>query len=356
MKLREIAEIIGGKVLGNPEVEITGASGIREARHGDITFLADKKNIKYIAGTNASAVIVRQAHYEEIKGLSANMLLVDNPYLSFARVLEVFYKKPYTPLGISDKAVIGNNVSFGEGVTVYPFAYISSNAVIGARVSIFPNVYIGEGVRIGDDSIIYPNVTIREHVVIGRRVIVHPGTVIGSDGFGYISEEEGHYKIPQVGGVIIEDDVEIGANVTIDRATIDNTIIGCGTKIDNLVQVAHNVKIGKHCIIVAQVGIGGSTEIGSRTVFGGQAGVRDHIKIGNRVMAGTRAGIIHDVPDGEVVSGFPAIPHKTWLRAQSIYAKLPEYIKRLQRIEEKVTPVKDSFSEGIKKEGHSDDG
>jgi len=329
VKLKEIAEIIGGKVLGDPEVEIKGASGIREARSGDITFLADKRIMNYVFSTNATAIIVK----EEIKGLSKSMLLVDNPALAFAEVLKVLYKKPYKALGVSERAIIEKDASLGKDITIYPFVYIGSKAVIGDRVSIFPNVYIGEGVRIDEDSIIYPNVTIRENVKIGKRVIIHPGTVIGADGFGYVYDKGKHHKIPQIGSVVIENDVEIGANVTIDRATTGKTVIGRGTKIDNLVQIAHNVKIGKHCIIVAQVGISGSSEIGDETILGGQVGIRDHVKVGKRVMAGGRAAIMHDIPDGQVVSGYPAIPHKTWLRAQSIYARLPEYIKRLQKLE-----------------------
>ncbi len=332
MKLGEIAKIIGGRITGNPEVEITAASGIREAKQGDITFLAEKKNLKYISGTNASAIILK----EKIKGLAVSMLVVDNPYFTFAKALEVLYKKPLNPLGVSDKAVIGSDASFGDNVTVYPLAYIGSNVAIGAGVTIFPGVYIGDGVSIGDDSIVYPNITIRGDVTIGKRVIVHSGTVIGSDGFGYVLEKGMHYKIPQVGGVIIEDDVEIGANVTIDRATIGNTVIGCGTKIDNLVQIAHNVKIGKKCIVVGHVGIGGSAEIADGVVLAGQVGIRDHVKIGNGVKVGAQSGVVHDITDGEVFSGSPAIPHKTWLRSQSIFAKLPEYIKRLQELERKV--------------------
>lgn len=332
MKLRELSELIGGEIIGDPEIEITGVSGIREAGRGDITFLADKKSLKDLYTTNASAVITR----EDIKGLSVSMLIVDNPHFAFARALEVFYKKPFTPLGISDKAVIGNNVTFGNNVTVYPLVYISNRVSIGNRVVIFPGVYIGDDVSIGDETILYPNVTIRERVKIGKRVIVHPYAVIGSDGFGYVQEKGRHYKIPQVGGVIIEDDVEIGANVTIDRATVGNTIIGCGTKIDNLVQIAHNVKIGRDCIIVAQVGIGGSTEIGDGVILAGQVGVKDHIKIGARVMVGAQSGIGQDIPEGEAFSGTPAIPHRDWLKAQSIYAKLPELLNRIRELEKKI--------------------
>ncbi|MBI4655056.1 MAG: UDP-3-O-(3-hydroxymyristoyl)glucosamine N-acyltransferase [Nitrospirae bacterium] len=332
MKLKELSDIIGGKIIGNPEIEIRGVSNIEDAKEWDITFLANKKYLKYLYDTKASAVIAK----EEIKGLTISMLISDDPYLAFAKTLEVFYKKPFKPLEISAQAVIGSDVSFGNDVTVYPLSYISNRVLIGDRVVISPGVYIGEDVTIGDDTIIYPNVAVRENVKIGKKVIVHSGTVIGSDGFGYIQKEGRHYKIPQVGGVIIEDDVEIGANVTIDRATAGYTIIGCGTKIDNLVQIAHNVKTGKNCLIVAQVGIGGSVKIGDMVILGGQVGVRDHVRIGNKVMVGAQSGIGDDISDGEVFSGSPAIPHKEWLRAQSIYAKLPEVMRRLQDIERKI--------------------
>jgi UDP-3-O-[3-hydroxymyristoyl] glucosamine N-acyltransferase len=331
MKLKKVADIIGGRISGDPDVEIIGVAGIKEAGEGYITFLADKGKLKNIHDLKASAVIVK----EEIEGLSNNMLIVDNPHLAFARVLEIFYVKPYTPFGISDRAVIGNNVKIGDDVSIYPLAYISDNVTIGSRVTISPGVFIGEGTSIGDNTFIYPNVTIREAVKVGKNVIIHSGTVIGSDGFGYVKERDSHYKIPQVGGVVIEDEVEIGANVTIDRATVGNTIIGSGTKIDNLVQIGHNVIIGKNCIIVAQVGISGSVEIGDSVVLAGQVGVRDHVKIGSRTMVGAQSGIANDIGEGQIYSGSPAIPHKTWLRAQSIYARLPEYIKRLHELERK---------------------
>ncbi|GBD95294.1 UDP-3-O-acylglucosamine N-acyltransferase [bacterium BMS3Abin06] len=335
MKLKELADLTGGRISGNPDLEITGVSGIKEAQEGDITFFTDKKTLNGISGLNASAVIVK----EEIKELAASMLIVDNPQYVFARALEIFYVKPYNPSGISDKAFIGNDVHMGDDVSVHALAYINNNVILGARVTVSPGVFIGEGVSIGDDSIIYPNVTIRENVKIGKKVIVHSGTVIGSDGYGYVQEKGIHYKIPQVGGVIIEDSVEIGANVCIDRATVENTIIGCGTKIDNLVQIAHNVKIGKNCLILGQAGISGSVEIGDRVVLAGQVGVRDHVKIGSRAMAGAQAGIGNDIPDGQIYSGSPAIPHSTWLRSQTIYAKLPEYVKRLQELERKFKKI-----------------
>lgn len=332
MKLKDLAEIIGARVSGNSDVEITGAAGIKDAGEHDITFLANRKYLNDLFSSKAAAVITS----DEIKGLSASLLITGNPNFAFARALEALYKKPKTCSGISDKAIICDDVRFGDGVTIYPQVYIGSGVAIGSRVTLYPGVYIGEGSSVGDDALIYPNVVIRENVRIGRHVIIHAGSVIGADGFGYIFKNDSHYKIPQVGGVIIEDDVEIGANVTIDRATTGNTIIGAGTKIDNLVQIAHNVRIGKKCIIVAQVGIGGSSEIGDGVVLAGQVGIKDHVKIGNGVTAGAQSGIVCDIPDGQVYTGMPAIPHRTWLRAQSIFAKLPEYIRRLQELERKI--------------------
>lgn len=331
MRLKEIADIIGGYIIGNPDVEITEVAGIKDAREGSITFLADKKNLQYVHDTKTSAIIAK----EEIKGTGASIVIVDNPYLAFARTLEIFYKAPFHPLGISKGSIIGENASFGSDVSVYPNVYISNNVAIGNRVTIFPFVYIGDNASVGDDSVIYPNAAIREKVKIGKKVIIHSGAVIGSDGFGYVREKEKHYKIPQVGGVIIEDEVEIGANVTIDRATLGNTVIGSGTKIDNLVQIAHNVKIGKNCIILAQVGISGSVEIGDNVVLAGQVGIADHKRIADGVMVVGKSGVTNNLEPG-VYSGTPAIPHKEWLRAQSIYAKLPDILRRLQELERKV--------------------
>lgn len=329
MKLRELAAIIGGRITGDPEVEITGVAGIENAKEGDITFLHD---INDIPAVTASALIVK----EEVKGLTASLLVADNPQFAFARALEVFYVKPYRPSGISDRAVIGSNVKMGDDMSVYPNAFISNNVELGSRVTVSPGVFLGEGVSVGDDSFIYPNVTIREKVRIGKRVIVHSGAVIGSDGFGYVLEKGGHYKIPQVGGVIIEDDVEIGANACIDRATAGNTVIGGGTKIDNLVQIAHNVKISRNCIIIAQVGISGSVEIDDGVVLAGQVGVKDHVKIGAGAIVAAQAGVSGSIPGGQIYSGTPAIPHGTSLRAQSLYSKLPEYVKRIREIEKKL--------------------
>jgi UDP-3-O-[3-hydroxymyristoyl] glucosamine N-acyltransferase len=332
MKLNKIAEIVQGRIIGNPDIDITGVAGIEEAKAGDITFLSHTKNKHYAFSTNASAIIAK----EDIRDVSASLIIVRNPQLAFARTLDIFYRQTFKPIGISKGTVMGENVSVGDDVSVYPMVFLGNNVSIGNRAVLFPHVYVGNNVTIGDDSIVYPQVTIREQVTIGRMVIIHSGTVIGSDGFGYVQENGKHHKIPQVGGIIIDDDVEIGANVTIDRATIGKTIIGSGTKIDNLVQIAHNVRIGKNCIIVAQVAIGGSAEISDGVILAGQSAVRDHVKIGKGVMIGGQSGVGHDIPDGQMFSGTPAIPHRTWMKAQSIYSKLPEYIRRLRDLERKI--------------------
>jgi UDP-3-O-[3-hydroxymyristoyl] glucosamine N-acyltransferase len=331
MKLRDIADSIGGSIIGNAEIDISGVSSIKDAGEGSITFLADKQNLRYLYTSKASAVITR----EKIPGISINMLIVDNPHLAFAKTLELFYKKPHTPIGISKEAIIGNNVTFGRDVSIHPVVYIGQNVSIGNRVTLYPAVFIGNNVSIADNSIVYPNVSILDNVKIGQNVIIHSGSVIGSDGFGYVRDQNQHYKIPQVGGVIVEGEVEIGANVTIDRATMGNTIIGQGTKIDNLVQIAHNVKIGKNCLILSLAGISGSVELGNNVIIAGQTGIADHKKIGDGVIATGKSGVTDNLAHG-VYSGYPAIPHKEWLKAQSIYAKLPELLRRLRDLEKKV--------------------
>ncbi len=338
MKLSELANRIGGRISGSQDIEITSVSGIHEAKQGEITYLTDKPP-GGILNTDASAVIVKN----EIKILSseersvpASMLIVDNPQFAFARALEIFYVKPVTHTGISEKAVIGDNVNTGANVSVHPFASIGNNVTLGERVTISSGVFIGDNVSISDDSYIHANVTIRENIEIGKKVIIHSGSVIGSDGFGYVLEKGARYKIPQVGGVTIKDNVEIGANVTIDRATLGNTIIGSNTKIDNLVQVAHNVKIGDNCVILGQAGISGSAELGNDVILAGKVGVRDHIKIGEGAVLTGSSSAAADIPEKQIYSGTPAMPHRTWLRAQSIFSKLPEYIKRLKDLEEKL--------------------
>lgn len=331
MKLKEFSEIVNGTIIGDPDIEITGVSGINEASAGDITFVSSPKYLKLIHNTLASCVIVK----DPIETLQVTQLQVDNPYFAFAKAIEYFYPRPVLPPGISNLSFVSDKASIGKGVSVLPFACISDNVHVGDETVISSGVFVGENTRIGKNCLIYPNVVIRENVLIGNRVIIHSGTVIGSDGFGYVFHDGKHHKIPQVGSVTIEDDVEIGSNVSVDRATLGSTIIGNGTKIDNLVQIAHNVKIGEKSLIVAQVGIAGSTEIGSSVTLAGQSAVADHSKVESGTVIGAQSGVTGHIVKG-IYTGSPAISHTNWLRSQALFAKLPELNKKIRELDERL--------------------
>ncbi|MDH4231912.1 MAG: UDP-3-O-(3-hydroxymyristoyl)glucosamine N-acyltransferase [Nitrospirota bacterium] len=340
MKLKDFADIVKGTVQGDAEIEITGVAGILDAKEGDITFVSSAKYLKQAYESKASCIIVK----EPIPGLKSSQLCIANPYFAFAKALECFYPGPSYPAGISSMAAVSPHAVIGSNVCISAFASLSDHVSVGDGTVILPGVFIGEKTRIGKQCVIHPNVVIREGVTIGDRVIIHAGTVIGSDGYGYTFEKGEHYKIPQVGGVIIEDDVEIGSNVSIDRATLGNTVIGRGTKIDNLAQIAHNVKIGEKSLIIAQVGIGGSSEIGSHVTIGGQTALADHTVIEPGTMIAGQSGLFGHVPKG-IYSGSPAIPHKNWLRSQALFAKLPEINKRLRELEDKLNRLEKGDSE-----------
>ncbi len=330
MTLKEITEILDGHLKGDPSIEIKGVAGIDEAVKGQITYFKDTKKHKELL-TQATALIVS----DEIPQLKKAQIIVPNPHLAFAKLLKVFHVKPVKALGVMEGSFISDNVKLGKEVSIYPGVFISDNVKIGDRTYIYPGVFAGENTVIGNDCIIYPNVTIGENLKIGDQVIIHSGTTIGSDGFGYILDKGSHFKIPQVGGVIIESNVEIGSNVSIDRATTGNTIIGEGTKIDNLVQIAHNVKIGKNSIIVAQVGIAGSSRIGDYVVLAGQVGVKDHIEIESYCKIGAQSGIMNNLKKGSYF-GSPAMPHIQFLKSQAIFNRLPEIDKKLKELEKKI--------------------
>ena len=332
MKVKELANILGAVVSGPEEVEITGVAGLQDAGEGQITFVAGSQYLKDLEKSHAAAAFVPL----DTPAMHLPLVHVKNPRLAFARALEIFYVKPYQSTGISDRAVIGRDVVMGSDLSLHPCAVIADGARIGDRVTLYPGVYVGRGSIVGDDSILYPKVSIGEKVSIGKRVIVHAGTDIGSDGFGFVTEGGRHHKIPQVGGVIIEDDVEIGGNCSIDRATLGNTVIKQGTKIDNQVHVAHNVTIGEHCLLAGQVGIAGSSTLGNYVVFGGQAGVADHTTVGDRVMAGGKSVIAKDVEPGQIIAGFNAMPIRDWLKVQAVLPKLPELKKRITELEKQL--------------------
>ncbi|RME68488.1 MAG: UDP-3-O-(3-hydroxymyristoyl)glucosamine N-acyltransferase [Nitrospirae bacterium] len=330
MTLKELAEAIGATLVGDGTLEVKGVKGIEDAKEGDVTYIKDQKLLRSVE-LKASALIVPH----EVEGLQIPQLVVENPLYGFARALEVFYGKPYKPKGIMQGAFVASSADVHPEATVYPNVYIDENVRIGARTVVYPGVYIGEETKIGEDCIIYPNVTIRERVRIGSRVIIHSGTVIGSDGYGYVQHEGKHYKIPQVGTVRIEDDVEIGASVTIDRATTGETVIGQGTKIDNLVQIAHNVKIGRHCIIVAQVGIAGSSRLGDYVTLAGQVGVADHVEIADGTIVAAQSGVMSNLERGTYM-GTPVMPHMQFFKVQALLRRLPEIYKKVTEIEKKL--------------------
>lgn len=331
MKLADVAALVHGEISGHPELEISGVSGISEAREGDITFLSGNRYVKDLPRCKASCIIVQ----DYLQDIAIPQLKVPNPRLAFARILEHFYAKPPVPIGISADSYISEKASIAGNVSISPFAYIASGASIGWGSVIYPFVYVGENTVIGEQCIIYPHVTLREGVTVGNRVIIHSGAVVGSDGFGYVFDAGRHHKIPQVGGVTIGDDVEIGAHSVIDRATTGNTVIGSGTKIDNLVQVAHNVTIGDNAIIIAQVGIAGSSVIGDYVTLGGQVGVADHTEIESGTMIGAQSGVMGKVAKG-IYSGSPALNHRDWLKARAVFARLPEMQKKMRELEEKL--------------------
>ncbi|UFS68631.1 UDP-3-O-(3-hydroxymyristoyl)glucosamine N-acyltransferase [Geomonas sp. RF6] len=339
--LKEIAEYLGGTVTGDPETLIAGLATLDDAGEGQVTFLANPKYASKVATTRASAVILPPG----ADNCGRNAVTVANPYLAFAKLLTLFYVRPAEPRGVMPGAFVAEGVTCGEGVTVYPGASVAAGVVLGARVTLYPGVALYPGVRIGDDVTLHSNVSVREGCRIGNRVTIHNGTVIGSDGFGYAPDGPSWYKIPQIGIVVVEDDVEIGANCTIDRAALEVTRIGRGTKLDNLVQIAHNVITGENCMIVSQVGISGSTKLGNHVVLGGQVGLAGHIQVGDNTMVGAQSGVPGNVPANQVVSGSPAIPHREWLKASGIFPKLPEYRKTLGALEKRVQELEAKLAE-----------
>jgi UDP-3-O-[3-hydroxymyristoyl] glucosamine N-acyltransferase len=339
--LKELAAYLGGRVIGDEDARIHGIAALDNAGNGEITFLANPKFAAKVATTGATAVVLPPGAETHGK----NAVEVKNPYLAFAKLLTLFHVRPFRAKGVMAGACIGENVDMGPEVTIYPGVCVADGVKLGNRVTLFPGVVLYEGVEVGDDVVLHANVTVRERCRIGNRVIVHGGTMIGSDGFGYAPDGKGWYKIPQVGIVVIEDDVEIGANCAIDRAALDVTRIGRGTKIDNLVQIAHNCVIGENCMIVAQVGIAGSAKLGEHVTLAGQAAVAGHLEIGANVMVGGKSGVHSDVPAGQILSGIPAFPHREWLRASAVYPKLPEMRKSLSALEKRVQELEEKLKE-----------
>ncbi len=334
---QQIAEFLKGEVVGNKDIKVSDFSKIEEGRRGTLTFLANPKYTHYIYETHADIVIVNKT-FEPERAISATLIKVDDAYQSVAQLFTLVNNLKPRKTGISAKADIAQSASIGKDIFVGAFVSIGENCKIGNNVTIHPNTQIGDNVSVGDASIIYSNVSIYSDCVIGKNNIIHSGAVIGADGFGFAPDEEGHYhKIPQIGNVVLGDDVEIGANTTIDRATMGATHIGDGVKIDNLVQVAHNVEIGEYTAIAAQTGIAGSTKVGRRCIFGGQVGITGHISIADGTILGAQTGVSGNINEGgKVWAGSPVLPIDTFRRASVLIRKLPDIVHIVYDLEKKL--------------------
>lgn len=335
--VKEIAELINGTVIGDESVEITETTSLDKAQQEEITF-AVGDYVNYLEQAHAGAVIVEQ----EVQA-PMPIIVVDNAKVAFTKVLELFHPSVTLPKGIHETVILGKNITIGENVTIAPYTVIYDNAVIGDNVVIYPNCYIGHNVQIGEDSVLYPSVVIHQNCKIGKRVILRANAIIGGEGFGFATENGKHTHIPQVGNVILEDDVEVGSCSTIDNATMGSTRVRRGTKIDNLVHLGHNVEIGEDCFLCAQVGIAGSTKCGNHCIFAGQVGSTGHITIGDNCTFAGRTGITGHVPSDGQYAGFPMRPHKEWLKGEVYNSKLPELVKRIKALEKELKRIQEEL-------------
>ena len=342
MKLRELADRLECRLEGDGAIDVTRVSGIQDAQPGDVTFLANPKYEKALAATRASAVILK----DDSPAAPCAMLRARDPYLAFARAVGLFAPPSRPAPGVHALAAIADGVHLGADVSVGPFVAIGEGARIGDRTAIYPNVTIGAGAHIGEDCTIHSNVAIREHCRLGARVVLQNGVVVGGDGYGFVRRGDGtHEKIPQAAIVVIEDDVELGANTTVDRPAVGETRIKAGTKIDNLVQIAHGVTIGRNVLMAAQVGIAGSTSIEDNVVFGGQVGVGGHLTIGRGAIAVGQSGITNSLDPGAFVAGYPAIDSRDWRKASVLFRRLPEMKRRIEQLEAQVAELTRALSQ-----------
>jgi UDP-3-O-[3-hydroxymyristoyl] glucosamine N-acyltransferase len=331
--LRELADHVGGSVVGDGNVIIRKVAPIDEAAPGEITFLANPRYQKFLSRCKASAVIVGRGVIREPEP-ELNLLEAADPYVAFAKVLQLFCPPARFDGAISPRAYVDDSAEVGDGTTIFPNAFIGPGVRIGAGSVLFPGVFLGARAEVGAACVLHANVVIGAGCRLGDRVILHAGVVVGSDGFGYAGRGEGRVKIPQIGVVVIEDDVEIGANTTIDRATLGQTVIGRGAKIDNLVQIAHNVVIGEHSVVAAQAGIAGSTRLGRNVTLAGQVGVVNHVQIGDGAIIGPQSGVPKSVPAGAMLSsGIGAAPHHEWLKVMTLLPQLPKLWNTVRRLE-----------------------
>lgn len=334
--VREIASVLGGEVIGDSDIKINNVSKIEEGIPGTLTFLANPKYNSFIYETKASVVLVNKSFVPE-KEIEATLIKVQDAYEALARLMDLYIKAKPVKKGIEIPSFLANTVKYGTGIYIGAFSYIDDEVVIGNNVQIFPNCWIGRGSIIDDNSILYAGVKIYPETKIGKNCIIHAGAVIGSDGFGFAPKEDGTYKkLQQIGNVIIEDDVEIGANTTIDCATMGSTILHKGVKVDNLVQIAHNVEVGENTVMAAFVGISGSTKIGKHCVFGGQAGAAGHLNIGNNVTLGGKTGASNNIPDGKIMMGEWAMDAARFRRVYTVFKNLPELYHDFHKLKKEI--------------------
>ena len=337
--LAELAHLVGGRVIGDKNAQIWRVASIEEAGPGDIAFLAHPRYRAHLKTCRATAIIVDdRLAVERPMGAGRGLLKVAHPYLASAKILTLFNPPARYDGRVSPLAGVDPTATLAEGATVFPFVYVGKGVKVGRRSVLFPGVFLGDRVEVGEDCVLHPQVTVRAACRLGNRVVLHAGVVVGADGFGYAGEGEERVKIPQVGIVEIGDDVEIGANTTVDRATLGRTVIGRGTKIDNLVQIGHNVVVGERAIIAAQVGIAGSTRIGNDVVLAGQVGVVNHVEIGDGAKIGPQAGIARTVSPGAVLSGaLEAGPHQDWLKVMTLVPRLPELWSAVREVKRRLS-------------------
>jgi len=340
MKLGKVAELVGARLAGDPDYEVSSVASLEDAGPSDVSFLADRKFLRHLKDTKAGAVVLHPSLADSSAAAGKNLLLADEPNPTFSRVAALFAPPPptYEP-GVHESAVVHPSAEVDPSAHVGPLCVVGEGARVGAGTVLTALVYLGPGVVVGGDCVLHPGVVVREHCRIGDRVVLHAGAVIGSDGFGYETVDGEHRKIPQTGNVVVEDDVEIGSCTCVDRARFASTVIGRGTKIDNLVQVAHNVVLGPGCLLAAQVGISGSGRFGKGVVAAGQVGVNPHVRVGDRAVLSGKSGITKDVPPGVIVSGFPPALHSEFLRREVAVKKLPALLDRVRELEERIAKL-----------------
>jgi UDP-3-O-[3-hydroxymyristoyl] glucosamine N-acyltransferase len=343
--LAELAARVEGQVAGDGCMEIRRVAPLEDAGPGDVSFFSNKKYRPAFEASRAGAVVVEP---EEEVPAGRTVLRAKNAYLAFARISTLFHPPPLAVPTVADQAYVHSTARVDPSAELMPFAYVGPEAVVGARCILHPGAHVGAGARLGDDCLLWPNAVVRDRCVLGNRVVLEPGCVVGSDGFGFVFDPDGeagsgprHYKVPQVGNVVIEDDVELGANVCVDRATLGSTVVGRGVKVDNLVQIAHNVQVGPLSILIAQVGIAGSTKLGAGVIAAGQVGIVGHLTIGDGAKLGAQCGVMNDVEPGATLFGSPAMKKGEFLRIEAAMRRLPELLKKVRKLEEKLEELEE---------------